>query len=85
MRSIIFFFSVMGTAMPTGAIMGAMLATMGAMEAMAMEAMVVITVLDTDTMVESDAAMGMVALCLALLENRLIRNINYFFFQMIMN
>merc|ERR1712129_343614 len=41
---------VMGTAMPTGAIMGAMLATMGAMEAMAMEAMVVITVLDTDTM-----------------------------------
>merc|ERR1712129_193655 len=58
---------VMGTAMPTGAIMGAMLATMGAMEAMAMEAMVVITVLDTDTMVESDAAMGMVALCLALL------------------
>merc|ERR1712021_140764 len=64
---------VMGTAMPTGAIMGAM-------EAMAMEAMVVITVLDTDTMVESDAAMGMVALCLALLENRLIRNINYFFF-----
>merc|ERR1712194_76493 len=63
---------VMGTAMPTGAIMGAMLATMGAMEAMAMEAMVVITVLDTDTMVESDAAMGTVALCLALLENRLI-------------
>merc|ERR1712129_474738 len=52
---------VMGTAMPTGAIMGAMLATMGVMEAMA--AMVVITVLDTDTMVESDAAMGMVALC----------------------
>merc|ERR1712129_479840 len=73
---------VMGTAMPTGAIMGAMLATMGAMEAMAMEAMVVITVLDTDTMVESDAAMGMVALCPALLENRLIRNkkTNYFFF-----
>merc|ERR1711956_126451 len=62
---------VMGTAMPTGA-------TMGAMEAMAMEAMVVITVLDTDTMVESDAEMGMVALCLALLENRLIRNINFF-------
>merc|ERR1712086_905883 len=60
---------VMGTAMPTGAIMGAMLATMGAMEAMAMEAMVVITVLDTDTMVESDAAMGTVALCPALLEN----------------
>merc|ERR1712129_208964 len=58
---------VMGTAMPTGAIMGAM-------EATAMEAMVVITVLDTDTMVESDAAMGMVALCPALLENRLIRN-----------
>merc|ERR1712086_208273 len=54
--------------------MGAMLATMGAMEAMAMEAMVVITVLDMDTMVESDAAMGMVPLCPALLENRLIRN-----------
>merc|ERR1712129_602920 len=73
---------VMGTAMLTGAIMGAMLATMGAMEAMDMEAMVVITVSDTDTMVESDAAMGMVALCLALLENRLIRNkkTNYFFF-----
>merc|ERR1712129_435151 len=69
---------VMGTAMPTGAIMGAMLATMGAMEAM-----VVITVLDTDTMVESDAAMGMVPLCLALLENRLIRNNNkkLFFFS----
>merc|ERR1711956_197537 len=65
---------VMGTAMPTGAIMGAMLATMGAMEATAMEAMVVITVLDTGTMVESDAEMGMVPLCLALLENRLIRN-----------
>merc|ERR1712129_412821 len=62
---------VMGTAMPTGAIMGAMLATMEAMAAM-----VVITVLDTDTMVESDAAMGMVPLCLALLENRLIRNNN---------
>merc|ERR1712008_566654 len=63
---------VMGTAMPTGAIMGAMLATMGAMEA--------ITVLDTDTMVESDAAMDTVALCLALLENRKIRNIYIFFF-----
>merc|ERR1712129_567389 len=75
---------VMGTAMPTGAIMGAMLATMVAMEAMA--AMVVITVLDTDTMVESDAAMGMVPLCLALLENRLIRNKTnkLIFFQMIM-
>merc|ERR1712129_423686 len=71
---------VMGTAMPTGA----MMATMGAMEAMA--AMVVITVLDTDTMVESDAAMGMVAQCLALLENRLIRNKTnkLIFFQMIM-
>merc|ERR1712008_296900 len=57
---------VMGTAMATGAIMGDMLATMGAM--------VVITVLDTDTMVESDAAMGTVPLCPALLENRLIRN-----------
>merc|ERR1712129_8071 len=47
---------VMGTAMPTGAIM---------------EAMLVTTVSDTNTMVESDAAMGMVPLCLALLENRL--------------
>merc|ERR1712238_488362 len=63
---------VMGTAMPTGAIMGAMLATMGAMEAMA--AMVVIMVLDMATMVESDAAMDTVALYLALLENRKIRN-----------
>merc|ERR1712194_955454 len=45
---------VMGTAMPTGAIMEAM------------EAMVVITVLDTDTTVESYAAMGTVPLCLAL-------------------
>ena len=70
----------MGTAMPTGAIMGAMLATMGAMEAMAaMEDMVAIMVLDTDTMVESDAAMDTVALCLALLENRKIRNIYIFF------
>merc|ERR1712210_207840 len=42
----------------SGAIMGGMLATM---------------VLDTDTMVESDAAMGTVPLCLALLENRKIR------------
>merc|ERR1712238_378663 len=67
---------VMGTAMPTGAIMVAMLATMGAMEAMAMEAMVVaIMVLDMATMVESDAAMDTVSLCLALLENRKIRNI----------
>merc|ERR1712129_303188 len=72
---------VMGTAMPTGAIMGAMPATMEAMEAMAMEAMVVaIMVSDTDTMVESDAAMDTVALCLALLENRKIRNIYIFFF-----
>ena len=55
--------------MPSGAIMVAMLATMVAMEAMAMEA---IMVLDTDTMVESDAAMGTVPLCLALLENRKI-------------
>ena len=53
--------------------MGAMLATMVAGEAMA------ITVLDTDTMVESDAAMGTVPLCLALLENRKIRNIYIFF------
>ena len=67
----------MGTAMPTGAIMGAMLATMGAMEAM--EAMVAIMVLDMATMVESDAAMDTVALCLALLENRKIRNIYIFF------
>ena len=53
--------------------MGVMLATMVAMQAMA------ITVLDTDTMVESDAAMGTVPLCLALLENRIIRNIYIFF------
>ena len=53
--------------------MGVMLATMVAMQAMA------ITVLDTDTMVESDAAMGTVPLCLALLENRKIRNIYIFF------
>merc|ERR1712238_238109 len=46
---------VMGTAMPTGAIMGAMEATV-----------VAIMVLDTDTMVESDAAMDTVALYLAL-------------------
>merc|ERR1719490_708894 len=59
---------VMDTA--SGAIMGVMLATMVAMQAMAM---VAITVLDTDTMVESDAAMGTVPLCLALLENRKIR------------
>ena len=57
----------------SGAIMGAMLATMVAGEAMA------IMVLDTDTMVESDAAMGTVPLCLALLENRKIRNIYIFF------
>ena len=56
--------------------MGVMLATMVAMQAMAM---VAITVLDTDTMVESDAAMGTVPLCLALLENRKIRNIYTFF------
>ena len=56
--------------------MGAMLATMVAMQAMAM---VAITVLATDTMVESDAAMGTVPLCLALLENRKIRNIYIFF------
>merc|ERR1712051_1222 len=49
---------VMDTA--SGAIIGVMLATMVAMQAMA------ITVLDTDTMVESDAAMGTVPLCLAL-------------------
>ena len=54
--------------------MGVMLATM-----VAMQAMVAITVLDTDTMVESDAAMGTVPLCLALLENRKIRNIYIFF------
>merc|ERR1712051_530377 len=48
-------------------------AIMGAMQAMA------ITVLDTDTMVESDVAMGTVPLCLALLENRKIRNIYIFF------
>merc|ERR1712051_1121126 len=65
---------VMDTA--SGAIMGVMLATMVAMQAMAM---VAITVLDTDTMVESDAAMGTVPLCLALLENRKIRNIYIFF------
>ena len=53
--------------------MGVMLATMVAMQAMA------ITVSDTDTMVESDAAMGTVPLCLALLENRKIRNIYIFF------
>ena len=52
--------------------MGVMLATMVAMQAMA------ITVLDTDTMVESDAAMGTVPLCLALLENSKIRNIYFF-------
>merc|ERR1712010_399135 len=62
---------VMDTA--SGAFMGVMLATMVAMQAMA------ITVLDTDTMVESDAAMGTVPLCLALLENRKIRNIYTFF------
>ena len=66
----------MDTASHTGAIMGVMLATMGAMEAMAM---VAIMVLDTDTMVESDVAMGTVPLCLALLENRKIRNIYIFF------
>jgi len=55
--------------------MGVMLATMVAMQAMAM---VAITVLDTDTMVESDAAMGTVPLCLALLENSKIRNIYFF-------
>merc|ERR1712172_385476 len=65
---------VMDTA--SGAIMGVMLATMVAMQAMAM---VAITVLDTDTMVELDAAMGTVPLCLALLENRKIRNIYIFF------
>ena len=69
-----FLFSVMDTA--SGAIMGVMLATMVAMQAMAM---VAITVLDTDTMVESDAAMGTVPLYLALLENRKIRNIYIFF------
>merc|ERR1712051_916861 len=57
---------VMDTA-STGAIMGVMLATMVAMLVMAM---VAIMVLDTDTMVESDVAMGTVPLCLALLENR---------------
>merc|ERR1712083_934922 len=50
----------------SGAIMGAMMAT---------------TVLDTDTMVELDAAMGTVPLCLVLLENRKIRNIFIFFFR----
>ena len=73
-----FLFSVMDTASHTGAIMamGVMLATMGAMEAMAM---VAIMVLDTDIMVESDVAMGTVPLCPALLENRKIRNIYIFF------
>ena len=52
--------------------MGAMLATMVA-------TMVAIMVLDTDTMVESDAAMAMVLLYLVLLENRKIRNISLFF------
>jgi hypothetical protein len=56
--------------------MGVMLATMVAMQDMAM---VAIMVLDTDTMVESDVAMGTVPLCLALLENRKIRNIYIFF------